>query len=1106
MRNFISEDDIEKELIEVCLKELMYNNSYNCLNCDHFGRATEREVLNLEVLRREVRRINAEATDCPEGLSEAEVNKAINVLTETNLQSDPEKLNARKLHQIIDGVSIPIKQASGKSESRTIHFIDWMNIESNQFDVVNQLWIQGQVYRLRPDVIIYINGLPLVTIELKNSDVNVKVAYDDNLSRYKEAIPQLMAYNAFLITSNGLHTRVGATYADWAYFSPWFRDNEEERVDRDSIEDEKISLLVTARSLLKKENLLNYIQNFILFYKGTNKICAKNHQFLGVNRAVERYKYLKSKDVKPNDVGKMGVFWHTQGSGKSFSMIFLARLLRNHFPGNFTFLIITDREDLDDQIYRNFLHAGFMGEREECRPGTSEALRRMLSQEDHRILFCLIQKFHYDNRRKYPVLSERDDIIVMIDEAHRTQYKALAENLRAGLPNALYMAFTGTPLFGSKKLTNRWFGATVSQYTFSQAVEDEATVRLTYRNHLPEVQNENPTFSEDFIQIISDEEIDDEQRQRLEKEYAQEIQILTRPSRLNKIADDIVEHITERGFLGKAMVVSVDRFTAVRMYDYVFDKWQKKIQRLNQRIMHLDKHSEEYHRLLSIRNWMRTTDMAVVISERAGDDEKFAAEGLNLTPHRKRMNDVDEEGQELQDLFRDENNPLRIVFVCSMWLTGFDSPMVSTLYLDKPLAMQNLMQTIARANRRTSTLDVLGREKTCGQIISYCNIFGSLQKAFAKYGENQGDEDDGEDTKDGNPGSLLPEGPGNDGTKGPMTLEQLYTLLREAINRCVDWCSSIGIDLQKILDIDKTFSQISLFETYANQLINPTERKAQFVVFDNAISTLYDECLPDIISCKEEFLMAQIIHYLRKVMDNSVERPNLDSARNRIKDLLNQSIVPKGDGNANTREYTIKEYKEMDLSRLDVEKLRKKFCVSDCKNLEINDLQEFIKQKLNSMLNQNSERRSFAEAFQQIIDRYNAGSIESEKAFDELMALIAKMTKEESRAIKEGLTEEELEVFDILRKDHLTKADELKVKTAAKDLVKKLHEKKDELCTVDWYNDSQKKQRFINFVSNTLNASLPDCYDRVSFREKNEALCARFIIRAASNNGYLFAS
>ena len=247
MRYFIKEDDIERELIDVCLNELGYNNHFNCYTADHLHRSSERGVLNLDVLRREVKRINASATDRPQGFDDTDVNTAVAALNDIDLHSDPASLNATILSRIINGFKINVLQANGKREQRTIQYIDWGNPTSNQFDVVNQLWIQGDVYRLRPDVIIYVNGIPLITIELKDSNIPVKQAFDDNLTRYKAAIPQLMAYNAVLVASNGLHTRVGATFAKWAFFAPWFRASEDDKINKQEIENEKISLDVMAR-------------------------------------------------------------------------------------------------------------------------------------------------------------------------------------------------------------------------------------------------------------------------------------------------------------------------------------------------------------------------------------------------------------------------------------------------------------------------------------------------------------------------------------------------------------------------------------------------------------------------------------------------------------------------------------------------------------------------------------------------------------------------------------------------------------------------------------------------------------------------------------------
>ena len=247
MRYFIKEDDIERELIDVCLNELGYDNHFNCLNTDRLGRESETEVLNLVVLRKEIARINKSATDRHEGLQPEEIEAAINALKDIDFNADPKSTNTRIISRIINGYQVKVRQANGKHEPRTLQYIDWDNPTSNRFDVVNQLWIQGAVYRLRPDVIIYVNGLPLVTIELKDSNIPVRQAYDDNLTRYKVSIPQIMAYNAFLVASNALHTLVGSTYADWTYFAPWFRNSEEDKQTKQEIEDEKISLDVMAR-------------------------------------------------------------------------------------------------------------------------------------------------------------------------------------------------------------------------------------------------------------------------------------------------------------------------------------------------------------------------------------------------------------------------------------------------------------------------------------------------------------------------------------------------------------------------------------------------------------------------------------------------------------------------------------------------------------------------------------------------------------------------------------------------------------------------------------------------------------------------------------------
>lgn len=1098
MKHYISEDEIERACIEVCTDNLGYK-TFNCLYQDFLNRSSEREVLCEALVKRCLKKINAHLTDIKGGISDEEVDEAYSKLANLDLSTDPAMLNRQVMNMIRTGVDVKIRQSNGRSQKETLQFIDWNNPDggNNDFMVVNQLWIQGNVYRLRPDVIVYVNGIPLVTIELKDSNVNVREAYDDNLTRYKQAIPQLMAYNAFLVASNGICTKVGATYASWDFFKPWLRQKDGEHLTkefRSQVEEFGRSLDYMLLGLLSKRNLLDYVQNFIMYHKG-NKICAQNHQFLGVNNAIERFRYLQSPDVKEEDKGKMGVFWHTQGSGKSFSMVFLARKIVRQFKGNYTFLIITDREDLDDQIYGNFLHCGFMSDSEECRPGDSGKLREMLRM-DHKILFTLIQKFRYDKGKKYPLLSERSDIIVFIDEAHRTQYKSLAENLRAGLPNAQFMAFTGTPLFGSKKLTNQWFGKTVSEYNFLQAVEDEATVPMTYSNHLPEVQNENPNFSDDFAEILESDLHTDEEKMKLENEFATQFQILKRPSRLRDIAHDIVKHFPYRGYLGKGIVASVDKYTAVRMYDYVKEEWNKEIKNINKRLQKLDKESSEYKRLLTIRKWMQETDMVVVVSEDAGEDEKFKKEGLDIKPHRERMNSVNEEGQTLEDLFKAKDSNLRLVFVCSMWLTGFDAPTVSTLYLDKPSVGHTLMQTIARANRTTDCLDVFGRKKSFGKIVAYCNVLGNLKKALAVYGD------------DDNGGEMPPEE--GDAAKNP---EELYSLLHQAIDDCVAWCEDFDVDLPCILKINDTFSKIDEFKRFADILINPVERKARFRAFDNTISSLYDELLPDIIKRKDEFVMAEVIHFLREVIDNNVDDEELENARRKVSDLLDISIVTKDGGEKSyycaadcvADDYgktCIRKYKEYDLTRLDFDKMREEFKTTPHKNLEISNLSQYVGDKLERMLTQNSQRKSFAERFEDVMNRYNSSSDGAEQAFNELMNLMAELTDEEQRASREGLTEEELELFDILKKDKMTKDEVIRVKNGAKELLAKIEERRRELFPLYWYRDSSLQRKVYHFIGDSLDVILPQSYDKELFAEKQNEVYKLIMQRASENRLY----
>ncbi len=1087
----ITEDLIEKATIDVFVNNLGYRH-LNCFETDTTERESETDVVIKPLFKRKLKELNPHVSD--EVLEEAF--KEI-----CNTRFDKSDIHAnREIYALLkDGVEVNITTANGRTEPERVKVIDFKNETQNDYLVTSQLWIKGDL-RLRPDLIVFINGLPLLFIELKNSNVPVRNAYDDNLTRYRKQIPLLFRYNALCMLSNGIETKIGSFNSGYEYFFNWLRpENEKQQPDQERIKKFGVSLDYAVLGLCEKKRLLDYLENFIFFYHQDTKIAAKNHQFLGVNNAIQKFSSRLQHDAIGTDTenkGKLGVFWHTQGSGKSFSMIYFAQKIFRQFTGNYTFLIVTDREDLDGQIYRNFLGAGAFSKDTKCQPSNSEELRTML-QSNTRYIFTLIQKFRYDKGKQYPLLSNRNDIIVIVDEAHRTQYKDLAENMRTGLPNAQYIAFTGTPLLGSRDLTKSWFGDTVSEYNFKQSIEDGATVPLFYHKRVPQVLLQNEDINDDLAEIVADENLSAENQDKLEREFAQEMSVLKRDSRLEIIAKDIVYHFPRRGYLGKGMVITIDKFTAVKMYDKVRRLWEEEKRELQKQINETKSH-EEKTELKRILEWMRKTDMAVIVSEEAGEEEKFEREGLDIRPHRRRMKSADENGQELEDKFKNPKDNLQLVFVCSMWLTGFDAPTVSTLYLDKPMRDHTLMQTIARANRVTD-FTVNGKPKKNGLIVDYYNVFRNLKKAFASYG-----------------GGSITSGEGNDVNSPARDIEQLFVLLHEAINECDDYCKSIEVDLHQIKQSKEVFSKLSLFDEFADVILANDEQKKQFIVYDNTIDALYEACKPEIIGRRNEFLLVAVVHYLRQVIDGKANRGNLDSAKRRISQLLDESIVARNEDEnregaqdeinlaADANRYYIKAWKQIDLSKLDVEKLREEFKQAPYKNIEIADLRAFIQDKLQLMMEQNITRRSFAEKLQEIIDRYNSGNSTNENYFDDLVAFVEKMKEEEMRAAKEGLTEDELELFDLLKKEKLTKEEEQKVKLAAKNLLHRLREERPKVLINDWHKDIQTKLNVQATIKKILDANLPETYDRAIYSNKCDAVFEHFYLLASSGDRRAF--
>ena len=981
---------------------------------------------------------------------------------------DLKDINYANYKLILDGIRVEYEK-DGKKEQDIVRIIAFNNAYRNTFTIVSQMWIKGDFGYRRPDLILFVNGLPLVFIELKNSDVKVKQAYDKNLKDYIRDIPQLFFFNQFCVLSNGTETRLGSFTAEYGHFFEWLRLSEEDKIDRKIIKDKGTSIEYLLDGLFEHETLLDYIENFILYENKREKIIAKNHQFLGVNNAIESFKNRKELN------GKLGVFWHTQGSGKSYSMGMFINKINRKIKGNFTFLMITDRINLDDQLYKNFLRTEIIPSKKSDEkknpfvPKDSAELREYLTTNKP-FIFTLIHKFGYDKGKKYPILSKRDDIVVIVDEAHRTQYKDLAENMRTGLPNAQYIAFTGTPLLGAKRLTNQWFGDYVSEYNFVQSIEDGSTVPLYYSRRVPEVELINTDLDDDYLEIIEKENLTKEEEEKLEKHYAQINEVLKRDNRLDKVAKDIVEHFPNRGYLGKAMVVSVDKFATVKMYDKVKHHWDEKLIDLLTKRSNAET-EEEKAKINSQISYMKNIEMAVVVSEGSDEEEKFKKQDLDIKKHRERINLIDENGHDIEDNFKDPDHPLSLVFLCAMWLTGFDVPSVSTLYLDKPMKGHTLMQAIARVNR-------VHPGKNSGLIVDYLNLFKSMKSALGDYAN-----------------------PDNEDEMPIKDMQALLELLENTINETNIFCKELGIDFDKILEIGDAFSRISLFEEYLNILLDKDDYKEEFKIYSNLCRNIYDAGKPKVFEIGWHNKYLSIIFYLDDMIRVAVRDENIENAKIELSRTLDLSVKAESIHEDDKHdEYEIKVKKTLNLSEINTNDIRRKIQESPYKNIEIQELRAFIEDKLEKLLNKNKTRTGFAERYKAIIDRYNSGNSTNENYYEDLVNFVNDLKGEDERHVKEGLTEEELEIYDLLKKENLTQKEEEQVKLSAKKLYEAINLEDSGTRIIDWYKDEQPRQRVKSSIEKILDNFLPKSYDSHIFNIKSDVIFTHIIEQSMLND------
>ncbi len=1013
---------VQQTTAEYLEQELGWESIYAYNNEDFgpdslLGRKSDREVVLTRILLAKIEELNP-------GLPASAYEDAVSHIVTVSASQTMVTTNREKYDLIKDGVQVTFHNARGERVRQRLRVFDFDNPENNHFLCVREMWVRGDLYRRRADIVGFVNGLPLLFMELKNVSKDIRAAYEQNFLDYKDTVPHLFNHNAFVVLANGVDAKLGSITSRFEHFHEWKRLAEDQPG--------AVAMETLLKGVCAKANFLDLVENFIVFDDSAGeprKILARNHQFLGVNRAIEAVRDRKSRK------GKLGVFWHTQGSGKSYSMVFFTRKVHRKLGGNFTFLILTDREDLDTQIYKTFAGCGLVdNDRDPCRASSGEHLAELLAQHKSHV-FSLIQKFNHTvgEGESY---SQRDDLIVITDEAHRTQYGTLALNMRNALPNASYIGFTGTPLFKDDEITRRVFGDYVSTYDFQRAVEDKATVPLYYDARGDKlgvaVGDLNNRIAEKLEELETDN-IDVEQR--LEQELKRDYHIITAGKRLDQVARDFVRHYSTAWETGKAMLVCIDKITCVRMYKLIEFYWNERINELESQLPQaMDEQDEQYRRRQI--EWMRQTQMAVVVSEEQGEVEKFRKWELDITPHRRLIKEgidlpetmrkqpqyLNMQRLALDDAFKAEEHPFRIAIVCAMWLTGFDVPSLSTLYLDKPLKAHTLMQAIARANR-------VNEGKNNGMIVDYCGILKNLRKALATFAGT---------------GDVGRNGTGSE-TEPAKPEEELLADLREAISFVRAFLDERSASLNEIIK-QTGFARNAAILAAKEAANESDETRKRFEVMCRAVFSKFKACITieGINDCRGDFDAINIVY---KSLQQDREQADITGIICQLHQLVDDAIEVREEAPANgTGTY--------DISRIDFDRLHREFERSSVKRTTVQNLKTAIEKRLQRLLQQNPLRTDFQKHYEEIVAEYNREKdrVTIEKTFEALLKFVDEMDKEESRAMREGLDEESLAVFDLLKKPDLTPGDIERIKEVAVDLLKTL---KAEKLRIDHWRDKE---------------------------------------------------
>ena len=981
----LSEDTLTEQPVIDWFKEMGYDYEFGPDLAPVFAEASAgkpgvnlgernsfREVVLISRLKRSLRRLNPE-------LSDLAIDDA--VLKITGFEHPSLDIANKEIHKMLtQGIKVESRDRNGELKGKIAKVFDFENPLNNEFLVVNQFAIQEAENIRRPDIVVFINGVPVAIFELKSPTTEEGTIFSGfrQLQGYKKDIPEIFKYNQVLAISDLLQARHGTITSSWEWFSVWKGIESEEEKNKGVSE-----LEIIVKGIFHKARLLDIIKNFIVFEadseKETNKFSKKMclyHQYFGVNKAVKETlraigpKGPSARSGQGNK--KIGVFWHTQGSGKSLSMVFYVNkakeLAELKSP---TFLFLTDRNDLDGQLYKTFLRTGYPTAKQ---AESIDDLKKRLKTAAGELIFTTIQKFEGE---EYEKLSDKENIIVIADEAHRSQYAKLAGNVRNALPNASFMGITGTPISLQNRDTRLVFGEHISAYPINKAVEDGATVPIYYEGRLVPLHLTNYFIDEEFDNLMVEQEF--ETKENFKRKWARLEQAVGAEDRLRQVVEDIVNHFNNRGLEGKGMIVTISRRVAVEMYKLV-----SKIPNV--------------------------PEIAVVISKA----EDFKGE------LQKELNN-----KELEKRFKNPDDPLKMVIVCDMWLTGFDVPPLHTMYIDKPLKNHTLMQAIARVNR-------IFKDKPGGLIVDYIGIADNLKKTLSIYSSDIRKE------------AMIP--------------------LEEIVNKMLEKYDVVkamfeGIDYsnwKKLENVDRA----GLFQQAVNAIITDEKsgsldegKKKRFLRESELLFKLFALVMPHheahIIRNNVEFFQAVKKAVVKRTIIGRFEVGiEIESA---IRELVSKSIAAEGVIDI----FAMKDKTKPDISIFD-EKFLEEAKNLKFRNLAIETLRKLLNDELRLRMRKNLVRyKSLMELLEQIIEEYENNIINSTKVIERLIELAREIKSVEKAGAKLDLNEEETAFYDaiISSKKSGLKNGELK------DLVKKLVRTIKRDLTVDWTNNEIIKAR-----------------------------------------------